>query len=100
MAPRDLGPLTVGIESQVGFPMRARFRGTTRVLTGHREVEVRVGEAGIAGQRTLEARDRFGNVAAVVEQEAEVVERLGLVGIDDERAPVELLGLALPVALE
>src|SRR5690606_18392329 len=88
VTPRDLGPRAGGLEAQVLAPMPLGRSRIAELFVREREVEVRVGEAGIGGDGALEELDRALGVPQLEREEAEVVERLGLIGIDLERSRV------------
>ena len=56
MLARDVGPRAARLELEVLLPVRARARALAELLAGHRQVEVRVGEARVALERALEVR--------------------------------------------
>src|SRR5262245_8863152 len=100
MLARDLRPRSRGLELEVALPVATRARLVADGFERHGDVEVRVGEAWIGGERFLEIRDGAARLAALEHDVAQVVVGLGLALVDFERAMVELLGAGLVAAAE
>ncbi len=84
-----------GSRIEVALPVDARARPLAELLARHREVEVRVGEAGVSADGLLEVVGGALGVAPLEHHVAEVVVGLGLAVVDGDGREVERLRGAL-----
>ena len=81
------------VQSRADIPKEYLDTPIGDLLECHREIEVRIRERGIGGDRTLEAGHSGSSIATLVLEEAQIVERFGLALVDRKRLPIVDLGL-------